>query len=93
MDHLELFNLVASTAKPPHVPYAPVTSLEVTWQEADLDSLDVMMVCVFFAELYGIDDEAGKKLAPRTPQEIFDFVATHKTKEPASLEDAKEQIK
>lgn len=93
MDKLELFHAVARVAKPVHLTYTPIASLETPFKEANIDSLDVLLICVYFSELYGIEEEVAKTMLPTTPQKIFDFLEIHKTKEPASIEDAIGQIK
>lgn len=92
MDHLELFHAVARVAKPAHLSYVPINSLETSFTEGGLDSLDILLICVYFSELYGIDAEVGKGMLPTKPQDIFDFIAIHKTKEPESIEQAVEQL-
>lgn len=93
MDQLELFHAVARVAKPAHLSYTPIFSLETSFVDGGLDSLDVLLICVYFSELYGIDAEVAKTMLPTTPKEIFDFVEIHKTKEPSSVAEAVEQIK
>ena len=93
MDKLELFHAVARVAKPVHLTYTPIASLETPFKEANIDSLDTILICVYFSELYGIEEEVAKTMLPATPQEIFDFLEIHKTKEPASVEDAVREIK
>lgn len=93
MDKLELFNAVARVARPLHREFTPVTSLDCSLKEADLDSLDTLLVCVYLCELYGIEEEKGKEIPFSTPQKIFDFLEEHKTREPSSVAEAVEQIK
>ena len=93
MDRLELFHAVARIAKPVHLTYTPIASLETPFKEANIDSLDILLICVYFSELYGIEEEGAKTMLPTTPQEIFNFLEIHKTKEPASIEDAVSEIK
>lgn len=93
MDKLRLFNEVARAAKPMHRDYTFITDLNVTFVEADLDSLDVLLICVYFSEMYGIEEEVAKTMLPTRPQEIFDFLEAHKTREPQSIDEALEYIK
>ena len=93
MDKLELFHAVARVAKPVHLTYTPIASLETPFKEANIDSLDILLISVYFCELYGIDEHIAKTLLPATPQEIFDFLETHKTKEPSTIEEALEYIR
>jgi acyl carrier protein len=93
MDKLELFHAVARVAKPVHLTYTPIASLETPFKEANIDSLDVLLISVYFCELYGIDEHIAKTLLPATPQEIFDFLDKYKTREPSSIEEAVRLIK
>ena len=93
MNNLELFHAVARVAKPAHLSYKPIESLDTKFVDADLDSLDTLLICVYFCELYGLGEEIGKQMLPSAPQEIFDFLEIHKTKEPASVAEALEQIR
>ena len=93
MDKLELFHAVARVAKPVHLTYTPIASLETPFKEANIDSLDILLISVYFCELYGIDEHIAKTLHPATPQEIFDFLDKHKTREPSSIEEAVRLIK
>ena len=93
MDKLALFNAVARVAKPIHLTFKDFDSLEKKFKDSEIDSLDTLLICVYFCELYGISEENGKKMLPSSPQEIFGFLETHKTKEPSSIEEALEQIK
>ena len=93
MDKLELFHAVARVAKPVHLTYTPIASLETPFKEANIDSLDILLISVYFCELYGIDEHIAKTLLPATPQEIFDFLDKHKTREPSSIEESVRLIK
>ena len=93
MDRLELFHAVARVAKPVHLTYTPIASLETPFKEANIDSLDTLLISVYFCELYGIHEHIAKTLLPTTPQEIFDFLEKHKTREPSSIEEAVRLIK
>ena len=93
MDKLRLFNEVARAAKPMHRDWTFITDLNTPFAEANLDSLDVLLICVYFSEMYGVEEEVAKTMLPTRPQEIFDFLETHKTKEPKTLEEALEYIK
>lgn len=93
MDKLELFHAVARVAKPVHLTYTPIASLKTPFKEANIDSLDILLISVYFCELYGIDEHIAKTLLPATPQEIFDFLDKHKTREPSSIEEAVRLIK
>jgi acyl carrier protein len=93
VDFLELFNGVAKVARPIQTNWIPATSLDQTFQDLSLDSMDTLMVCIYMSELYGIDEETAKTMQPKTIQELCDFLQQHKTMEPQSIEDAVQSIK
>ena len=73
MDKLELFNAVARVAKPLHLSFEALKSLETKFKDAGIDSLDTLLITVYFCTLYGIGEEKAKEFLPSSPQEIFDF--------------------
>lgn len=93
IDFLELFNGVAKVARPIQTNWVAATSIDQPFQELSLDSMDVLMVCIYMSELYGIDEETAKTMQPTTIQELYDFLQQHKTMEPQSVEDAIQSIK
>jgi acyl carrier protein len=93
MNFIDLFNQVARAARPAHNSYAPLDSLDTKLVETDIDSLDGMMIVMYFAIIYDISDDLAKDFHPETPQELLDFLQTHKKREPASVEEALEMIK
>ena len=93
IDFIELFNVVARAAKPAHMSFKPAESMEDAMAELSIDSLDGLVMLMYFCELYGVDDETSKEWHPTTVQEVYDLLMAHKTIEPESVEKAKEQIK
>ena len=93
MTFLELLNKVARVAKPAHLNFDPITDMDIKFTETDIDSLDGMIVVMYMAIIYGIPDEIVKDFTPETPQELCNFLTTHKTTEPESIEAAMEMIK
>ncbi len=93
MNFLDLFNAVAEVARPVYTKYTKITDKNHSISSYGLDSLDNLMICVFLCELYGIPEEIGKEMRSETIQEIEDFIMTHKTKEPESIEAAVEYCK
>ena len=88
MDFLELFNAVAVAVRPAYHSYSPITDLDMPMTETGLDSMDSLMMGIFFCDIYGISEEVGKEMKPTTPREFQTFLEQHKTKTPASVEDA-----
>ncbi len=88
MDFLELFNAVAKAVRPAYQDYTPVTDLDMPMTETGLDSMDSLMMGIFFCDIYGISEEVGKEMKPTTPREFQTFLEQHKTKTPNSVEEA-----
>jgi acyl carrier protein len=93
MNFLELLNAVAKIARPIHFETVSITDMETPFQEIGIDSLDGLVMMMYLTELYGIEEEVCKEWSPKTPQEMHDLLMAHKTREPASVEEAMEQCK
>ena len=93
MNFIEIFNYVAKVARPAHAKVSIAESMEDVFQEIGLDSLDGLVMLMYFDELYGIDDAVSKEWTPKSVQELHDLVMAHKTKEPASMEEVVEVCK
>jgi acyl carrier protein len=93
MNFIEIFNYVAKVARPAHAKVTIAESMEDVFVEIGLDSLDGLVMLMYFDELYGIDDAVSKEWTPKSVQELHDLVMGSKTKEPASMEEVKEVCK
>jgi acyl carrier protein len=93
MNFIEIFNYVAKVARPAHAKVTIAESMEDVFQDIGLDSLDGLVMLMYFDELYGIDDAVSKEWSPKSVQELYDLVMANKTKEPASMEEVKESCK
>lgn len=93
MNFIEIFNYVAKVARPAHAKSSIAESMEDVFQEIGLDSLDGLVMLMYFDELYGIDDAISKEWTPKSVQELHDLVMANKTKEPASMEEVVEVCK
>jgi acyl carrier protein len=93
MNFIEIFNYVAKVARPAHAKVSIAESMEDVFQDIGLDSLDGLVMLMYFDELYGIAVEDSKEWTPKSVQELHDLVMAHKTKEPASMEEVKEVCK
>jgi hypothetical protein len=93
MDKIELFNRLARLARPAHTDYTPVTSLDVPWAETGLDSMDGLMLSIFYSDIYGVPEAIAKELVFATPAELATAMEQHKTKEPATIEEAVGAVK
>ena len=93
MDFLELLNQVARVAKPAHHDFVPMASMDEKFEESCFDSLDMLMIAMYMAMIYDIDDEIAKDLRPETPAQMLEVINEHKKRDPESIEAAVEMIK
>ena len=93
MNFLDIFNYVAKVARPAHAKQVIADSMDNVFAEIGLDSLDGLVMLMYFDDLYGIDDTVSKEWAPTSVQELHDLVMANKTKEPASMEEVAEACK
>ena len=94
INFLELFNMVSQVSRPAHAKEAPATTMEDKLADIGIDSLDGLIMTMYFCELYGIpEDDETKDWHPTSVQEVFDYLIKRKTQEPESIEAAKEAIK
>jgi acyl carrier protein len=94
MNFIELFNMVSDVARPVHAGKNPAKSMEDKLADINIDSLDGLIMTMYLCELYGIpEDDETKDWHPTSVQEVFDYLERRKTREPASVEEAREAIK
>jgi acyl carrier protein len=87
-DFLKLLHEVAKKAKPFHNELKPIDTMEITFADVGLDSLDLLMCTVYLCEVYDVEDEKSKEMQAKTPQECWDFLNEHGRRKPESLEQA-----
>lgn len=93
MNFLDLLNAVARVARPAHHEFVPITSMDEKFEESCFDSMDMMMIGMYMAMIYNIDDDIAKDLRPETPAQMLAEIEQHKTQDPESIESAMELIK
>ena len=93
MNFIEIFNYVAKVARPAHAKESIAEAMEDEFVDIGLDSLDGLVMLMYFDDLYGIADEVSKEWTPKSVQEIHDLIMANKTKEPVSMEEVKEVCK
>jgi acyl carrier protein len=92
MDKLELFNAIVKHARPAGGDEIKANSLEDTFADVGLDSLDTIMVCIYFSEVYGVPEEIAKELQPQNVGECFTLFEAHATKNPETVQEAVKNI-
>lgn len=92
MNDIDLFNRLARLARPAHTEYVPVETLDIPWPETGLDSMDSLMMSIFYSDIYGVPESVVKEFTPQTPAEMIALMKQHQTQEPASLDEAMERV-
>ena len=88
MDYLHLFNEVIKVATPLNSNKAQAKSLDQPLAETGLDSLDLLMVSIYLAEIFGVSEEIAKQVQAKTVEDLINYMHSNKTKEPTSVEEA-----
>lgn len=92
MDKLQLFNETIKRARPVSGDEVQATSLDQPINEIGIDSLDIIMISVYFSEIYGVSEEKAKELQPTTPRQFFELYEANATKHPQTIEEALKNI-
>jgi len=79
-DFLNLFNEIAKRESKERASLAE--NRENTLVELGLDSMDIMMLGIFFTDWWGVPKDVSKVVRPTTVGQFYDFLEQHKTKNP-----------
>lgn len=85
-EFIKLFNAVAITAKTPSNPPQPAESLEDTYQDLNIDSLDGLIMGMYFCDAFEIPEEIGKTMQVKTVGETKDFLLANATIQQINVE-------
>jgi acyl carrier protein len=93
MDFIELFNEVVKLAKPVTADDSFAKSLDDKFEDLNLDSLDHLMLLMYFGSIYGIEEEVLRESKYTTVSELQEFLVKHRTNNFDTLEQALEYAK
>jgi acyl carrier protein len=93
LNFVELFNRVVDVAKPAFAEDSHASSLDDNLQALGIDSLDTIMMSIYVGDIFGIEEEVMKTMRVSTLRELLEFIEQHKTRTPASIEEAVEALK
>ena len=88
MDKLKLFNEVINLAKPLENDGVEAKSLDEPIKDIGVDSLDIIMMVIYFSSIYGVSQEVAKDFMFTTPNEMLALFEEHATKHPKTVEEA-----
>jgi len=89
---IDLVNGVVLVVTPMNSNGIFITDLDTDLPDTGMDSLDMMMFCIFMGDIYGVDEELIKVMEPKTVRDVIEYMRQHKTKEPTSVKEALESI-
>lgn len=93
MDFVKLFNEVVKLAKPVTAESSFATSLDDKFSDLDLDSLDHIMLMMYFGTIYDISEEALRESKYQTVGELADFLNANKKNHFDTVDQALEYAK
>jgi len=88
LNFVELFNKIVDLAKPVHAAKSHASSLDAELQDLGIDSLDTILISIYFGDIYGIDEETMKQMRVTTIKDLQDFLLSHATHTPQTIEEA-----
>lgn len=92
MDYLELFNRLIAVARPVNASNAHAKTLEDTLKDTGLDSLDMLMIGVYLADIYGVPESVAKEAKGETVKDFINYFVEKQTKSPDSVDSAIKSI-
>lgn len=92
MDYLELFNRLIAVARPVNASNAHAKTLEDTLKDTGLDSLDMLMIGVYLADIYGVPESIAKEAKGETVKDFINYFVEKQTKSPDSVDSAIKSI-
>lgn len=85
MNFLDLFNGVVDLAKPVSSVDSHAKSPDDRLADLDLDSLDTIMLAMYFGEIYGISEETMRSMEAQTVADLQAFLDAQKTRTPVDV--------
>lgn len=91
-DFVTLFNKTVDLAKPVSSTESFATSVEDNIKDLNLDSLDYVMLGIYWGDVYGVDEHAMRSMRVSTLAELREFLEQHKTRDVETLDSAMENL-
>jgi acyl carrier protein len=93
MDFLKIFNEIVKLSRPLASPESFAKSMDDKFEDLDLDSMDFIMIYVYFGSIYDVTDEIIRDCKATTPAELKEYLESHAKKIPSTTEEALEDVK
>ena len=85
MNFIELFNGVITLAKPVAASDSHAQSPDDQLADLKLDSLDTILLSMYFGEIYCIEEDVMREMQATTVAELQAFLEAHKTHTPIDI--------
>lgn len=92
LNFIELFNRVVDLAKPVSAKDSHASSLDDSPKDLGIDSLDTIMLSIYFGDIFGIPEETMKQMQITTLNDLQAFLEQHATRMPKTMEEALEGV-
>jgi hypothetical protein len=92
-DFLKLLNAVVRIAKPFHKEAPDIDDMNMQFADTTIDSLDMLLVGLYMADVFGISDEDAKNIMAKTPAELFEIIKKIAQKFPEDIDQAIADLK
>lgn len=93
MNFVELFNGVVKLAKPAFAEQSFAKAMDDQIADLDIDSLDTIMLAMYFGEIYGIDEDVMREMQVTTLAELQAFLEARKTRTPTDIQGELARVK
>lgn len=76
-DFLRLFNVAMALAKPVGKSTVKAESIDVRFQEIDVDSLDLLIIGMYLCDAFAVPEAKGKEMRPETVGQMKEFLVAN----------------
>lgn len=76
-DFLRLFNVAMALAKPIGKATIKADSIDVRFENIEVDSLDLLIIGMYLCDAFGVSEEKGKEMRPETVGQMKEFLVVN----------------
>ena len=76
-DFLRLFNVAMALAKPVGKATLQAESIDVRFQDIEVDSLDLLIIGMYLCDAFAVPEEKGKEMRPETVGQMKEFLVAN----------------
>ena len=92
-EFLRLVTAAVQAAKPFHGASIVIDSLDTPFKEYGIDSLDMLMICIYMSEAFKVPEEVAKNMQPANAGQMKDFLFEHAPSKDLDVDAAIEAMK